>query len=200
MTQTKPFVILALPRSRTAWLAKWLSGYGARPRVGHDLAIGCASVAEFWARLDNCAGTVETGVAMAWPLLLERLGPRRLLVVRRQVFEVETSLARLGLEGLHDELLYRAELLDQLSETHGVITVQYPALRDANVCAYVWQYLLGIQFDLSWLAGIAQINVQVDIPARLAALAAASTSTAKLKSEVLALLTQPENLSGMAAQ
>ena len=184
----EPFAVLALPRSRTAWLSRWLSGGDAKRHVGHDIAIGCANVAQFWHRLDAFGGTVETGAAMAWPLLLERLGPQRILVVRRREREVCESLVRWGAPGQESEIAYRAAKLDELSEVPGVVTVQYPALANPFVCATIWLRLLGVPFDAAWWRQISAVNVQIDRDARLRALLAAAPQISTLKAEVRALL------------
>jgi hypothetical protein len=179
-----PFVVLGLPRSRTAWLSRFLA-YGGRT-VGHDLAVECGGLDDFLARLAGRAGTVETGMAQAWPLLLER--GLRLVVVRRSVADVEASLRRWGVNGVTPELEARAAALDDLSGLVGVTTIMYPALADASVCAGLFQDLLGLPFDPGWWSALDGVNIQVDLPAQLERVRANAAAIALFKAEVLASL------------
>ena len=61
-----PFIVLSLPRSRSAWISAFLS-YGGR-KCGHDLAPTCGTMAEFVAMFGGggYAGTAETGAVVGW--------------------------------------------------------------------------------------------------------------------------------------
>ena len=64
---TAPFIVFSLPRSRSAWVARFLS-YGEK-RCGHDVATECGSLAELTGRLHGeYAGTAETGAVVAGAL------------------------------------------------------------------------------------------------------------------------------------
>ena len=89
-----PFVIFALPRSRTAWLSHFLS-YGGW-LCGHDEARhmrGLGDVKAWFAQPNT--GTVETAIAHWWRLLPSLAPHAKVVVIRRPVAEVVDSLMRI---------------------------------------------------------------------------------------------------------
>ena len=87
-----PFIVYALPRSRTKWLSRFLT-YGGWT-CWHDVAVGMRSMADvdrFFARPNT--GTAETGAAPGWMLLAQRFPDMRVVVVRRPVRSTSPSSA-----------------------------------------------------------------------------------------------------------
>ena len=80
----QPFVVLALPRCCTAWLAQWLS-YGPW-QCGHDEIRHCRSLddVKLWLA-QPFTGTVETAAAPFWRMLPEGV---RVVTVCRHVPDV----------------------------------------------------------------------------------------------------------------
>lgn len=183
---TAPFIILSLPRSRSAWLASFLS-YGGL-RCGHDIAVDCASIADFRAALAVLAGTCETGAAFAWRLLREEYPAAKMVVVRRPVAGVMASFAKLlpaeALPALDHEMWMRACYLGELSEQPGVMFIEHRALVYEDVCARLFEHCLGIPHDHDWWLRASKINIQIDWPRRLQRLAQNAEQIAALKAEV----------------
>jgi hypothetical protein len=192
--KSSPFIILALPRSRTAWLTRFLSYEGRK--VGHDLAIDCDGVDSFTSTLSGYLGTVETGLAVAAPVLRRAIPESRMIVVRRNVADVLASLAKFGITGVEKEMEARAAALDQLSRRRGVTTIRYEALADVSVCAWIFQSCLGVSFDKGWWAALADTNVQVDVAKELARVEANAAAIQKFKAEVRRRLPKEEPYSG----
>ena len=174
----KPFIILSLPRSRTAWLSHFLS-YNQQ-FCAHDISLDSKSVGDLWARLGYFRGTVETGAAFAWPLFV---GKAKVFVVRRPVAEVDASFRLMGLEVPLDELERRAADLDTASEVVGVRTIQHRALADENVCAWLFEQCLGLPFDRGWWAALAGVNIQLDMAKRFEKIRANHPQIERLKTE-----------------
>jgi len=185
-----PFVIFALPRSRTAWLSHWLSYVhdGRRVRsVGHDAFSKCASVEEceiLFNREDNrLDGTVETGAAFAYKLIAARIPRARLLVVQRDPVECLKSLMVKGIRPEAEDWSRRVQDLWAVSAA-GVRTVSYQDL-DLESCArWVWDYCLGIPWDNQWWAQWQSTNVQIDLRRRMAELEMNRENIERLKQEV----------------
>jgi len=164
----KPFVVLSLPRSRSAWVASFLS-YGGR-KCGHDLAPTCASMAEFAALLGgDYAGTAETGAVVGWRAILKLLPSANVAVIRRPVAEVYASLGKFGLDGqaLMDELRERDAMLGEVARQPGVRSFTFSGLRDPRGCQELFEHCLDLPFDWEWWESLAYRNIQIDVPARL---------------------------------
>jgi hypothetical protein len=95
---TAPFIVLALPRSRTFWASRFLS-YGDTD-CEHDPARHFASRADAadYLNRDGCAA-VDTSLGMIWAELASQLRPDlRVVVVHRNIADVAASLRRLGFQ------------------------------------------------------------------------------------------------------
>lgn len=180
---TAPFVILSLPRSRSAWLARFLS-YGGR-KCGHDLATTVGSMMEFAGLFESNGydGTAETGAVVGWQAILRVIPGVRFVVVRRPIDEVYRSLSRFGLASslLMDELRDRDAMLDEVARLPGVRSFSFDNLRGIDVCRDIFEHCLGIPFDWEWWEGLATENVQVDVPQRVQYLIDNADRIAELK-------------------
>jgi hypothetical protein len=186
-----PFVIFALPRSRTAWLASWL-GYAGKFRVAHDITIRCELPEDFFSALGQCHGTVETGAVIGWKLIRQRLPNARFVVVKRPMAEVRASLGAFGIDWAEDELAERDAMLDVLSATTGVETIDYDDLTIPQCCQWLWGFCHGqaVPFDTAWWELMAQTNVQVDMAARIEQLRVNADRLAAFRRDVIALQTK----------
>lgn len=102
----EPFIICALPRSRTCWLANFLSN--GRIQCAHDLCAEEATPAAIARRLlarefpelpegmPVFSGVADTGAALFLEELLRLMPQARLVVVLRDPAEVMEEMARLG--------------------------------------------------------------------------------------------------------
>lgn len=178
------FVVLSLPRSRSAWCKHFLS-YGGE-QVGHDVATRCGSVAEFKEALEPLAGTCETGAVLGWRLIREELPGVRLVVIRRDPVEVFQSLLRFGIEADLDDLVRKWVLLDVVAALPGVLTIQYPALGDPQVCKALFEFTLDLPFDWQWWEDYNRTNIQVDMGSRLQELIQNRPRIEAFKAEVAA--------------
>lgn len=183
-----PFVVLSLPRSRSAWMAHWLSYPGCR--VGHDIAIQCNTAKDFIDSFKHgLDGTVETGAMIGWRLLRHAMPGLRTLVVMRSPDEVVTSLLRKGMPssaGLVDEIYFRAHMLSGISAVPGVRTIQWQELDAYRTRCELFEWLLNVAADDDWDARFAATNIQIDFAARMVQLAQRAPAIAALKQEIVA--------------
>lgn len=179
-----PFLILSLPRSRSYWLSRFLA-YDGRA-VGHDLAVGCASIAEFEQALDKLSGTCETGAMLAWRLLRRRWPEAKILTVRRRPQEVIASFAALGMDIDPDQLAMRDGMLDLIEKDPQVWRIEYPALDNEAVAEGLFQHCLGIDLDWNWWHRFRHWNLQIDMRQRLQDIMANSSRIENLKNEIIA--------------
>jgi GNAT superfamily N-acetyltransferase len=179
-----PFVVFALPRSRTKWLSTFLT-YGEW-HCGHDEIRHCRSLDDVTSWLSQpCTGTVETAAAPFWRLL-ERYAPEaRVVTLRRPVEAVAASLARAGLmfeDPVMLRLLQRIEAkLDQIeARVPNVLRVTFDDLATEASCAAVFEHCLQMPHDPAWWAHLAPLNLQTSLPVLMRYYAAHRPQLAKL--------------------
>lgn len=162
-------MVFATPRSRTAWLAQFLS-YGPWT-AGHDELRHCRSLEDVTSWLAQpCTGSVETSAAPFWRLIPSILPNARVVTLRRPVPDVVDSLRRGGLA--FDEAPMTAALhaierkLNQIERRlPDVLAVTYDDLATEAGCARVFEHCLGLPHDPAWWAACDPVNIQINLPA-----------------------------------
>ena len=160
----RPFVVFALPRSRSAWLARFLT-YGDW-LCGHDELRHCRSLEDVSAWLSQpCVGGCETTAAPFWRLLRPDV---RVVTVRRPVPDIITSLRATGLafeDAVMTRLIERLERkLDQIEARRpGVLSVSYDDLASEAGCARVFEHCLQAPHDHAWWAAVSPLNIQINM-------------------------------------
>lgn len=163
----RPFIVYALPRSRTKWLSRLLT-YGDWV-CHHDLAIGMRDfddVVRFFQRA--YVGSAETGAAPGWRLLSYYFPNMAAVVVRRPLDEVVPAIinAARGF-ATYDEaelrriMRYQARCLDQIAVQPGVLTVEFADLAHEDACGRVFEHCLGEAMPHAHWADLAPRNIQV---------------------------------------
>lgn len=165
-----PFVILSLPRSRSAWLSRFLT-YGDWV-CGHEELRHWRSVDDARTWLGQpCVGTAETAGAPWWRLLGSVAPGARVVVVRRPVHEVLESLAlRPGLSfdlpKLKRTLTQLDHKLGQIEKRlPGVVSVRFGDLDREDVCAALFEHCLPYRHDSARWKALDATNVQINLPA-----------------------------------
>lgn len=181
------FLILALPRSRTAWLAHYLR-QGGNYQVGHDIVIECDHIGQFVDSYANgLVGSVETGAVVGWQLIRSLLPDLQLVTVHRPLDEVLLSLARFGIKPDEAEMEAREAMLEACAASPGVESIDWTDLDEPDCCKWLSDLLLGPDaWDPVWDETMSQINIQIDMGRRLTRLLQRSEALAGLRNEVLA--------------
>lgn len=166
MSVPPPFLILALPRSRTAWLAKFLT-YG--PWVcGHEQIRyfrGLDDIQSWF--MQPYIGSAETVGCGFWRLVPHYAPGCRVVIIRRPADQVLESCMAQGVIGLDREMLKRQlkfydRKLDQAERRlSGAITFDFDELNDPEVCKTIFEYCLQMPFDFNWWSVLSQINIQI---------------------------------------
>lgn len=163
------FIIYGLPRSRTRWLAMFLSY--ADWHCGHEEIRHARSMEDVraWLSQPN-TGTAETAAAPWWRLV-QRMAPGiKTVVVRRDVPQVVESLARFGFDrGYMTWLMTRWDhKLDQIEKrVPNVLSVRFNGLAHEPICRRVWEHCLPYSFDQKWWETMHPLNIQVDMAATI---------------------------------
>jgi hypothetical protein len=162
-----PFVVFAMPRSRSFWLSRFLTAGGIH--CGHDELRRCRSLDDVRSWLAQpLTGTVETAAAPFWRLLAELRPGTRVAVLRRPVAEVVDSLARFGFDpvGMRAAMQRLDAKLGQIAaRVPGALSVTAAELDDEAACARVFEHCTGLPHDPAWWRTIAPLNLQTDMRA-----------------------------------
>jgi hypothetical protein len=162
-----PFVVFGLPRSRTAWLAMFLSHGGWI--CHHDALLGFSSVADMRALLGAPrTGTVDTMLTLAWPVIRRYFPRARFVVVKRPVAEVRESLARHDWHFPEGLLEARAKELDAIASQPGTVAVSFDDLKGEAACRAVFEHCLQQPMDRDWYDGLRDVDIQVSLAERKA--------------------------------
>lgn len=165
------FVVFATPRSRTAWLSRFLS-YGGW-HCGHDELPKQRSLEDVASWFSQpLTGTVETSAAPWWRLVRQMAPNARVVVLRRPIPEILDSFDRLGCGFVRDtmarELRKVERKLDQIvARVPNVLEVQYADLQREDVCAKVFEHCLGVPHNPDWWRHLAPLNIQFDFSAQV---------------------------------
>lgn len=159
----QPFVIFSLPRSRSAWLSRFLS-YGDWD-CGHEQLRYMRSLDDVksWLGLPN-TGSCETAAAPFWRLLPKDI---KVVTIRRPVSNVLESLAAQGVSGpeIIRQINYLDRKLDQVERrVPSVLSVPYDELRQIDMCALLFEHCLPYRFDEIWWHAWQARNIQINLP------------------------------------
>lgn len=158
-----PFFVMGTPRSRTAWLARFLS-HGDRQCLHEPSRYlrGHADLVELVNRPG--AGASDSLLTFRWREVARARPDARFVVVRRPIDEVCESLGRIGL--WHPRLLRILEnlnaVIDEMIEDACVLSLPFHALARRDACAAVFEHCLGVPMpDGHWEAWKDR-NIQAD--------------------------------------
>jgi hypothetical protein len=195
------FVVFALPRSRTAWLARFLT-YD-QWSAGHDELRHCRSLDDVRSWLAQpYPGTVETAAAPWWRLL-RRLAPdTRVAIVRRDPAAVFASLRRMPYEMdwayIVRELQRQDAALDELTDRWPqALSVAYADLAHEDACARLFEHCLRYRHDHDWWASLAQQNLQADVDGVVRDVAANTALVERLKRDWRPYVIRLEDVEGV---
>lgn len=157
-----PYIVYALPRSRTYWLSHFLS-YGDW-HCGHDELRTMRSLDDVraWLSQPN-TGTVETSAAPWWRLAADVPA----VVIRRPVEDVLESLMHVGIRFDVDRLTAAMHKLDRKLDQierrlPNVLSVQYADLASETTCARIFEHCLPYRHDALWWKRLSPLNLQIN--------------------------------------
>jgi len=144
------FFVLGLPRSRTAWLANFLTYDGHF--CYHEAVNGCSSVGEYREKIANC-GDSTTNVLM---FDYEREFPDSKIVIIHS--DINRSIE-------FGERVFKAdmtELMGRSNERLSTINGLHIMFEDINErLGDIWRYLFGVDMDKKRAEFLTSLNVQI---------------------------------------
>lgn len=166
-----PFLILGLPRSRTAWLANFLT-FG-EIRCGHEM-MSEFSVHGLFEELTGTnlryEGNSDTSAAMFLPDILRYMPDIAIVVVRREIKDVLTGLRKMGMSITDHQLRPMVDGLFEAARLENSLTVRFEDLSSESTLRAVQAHCApGEPFDRQRASMLRDFNIQIT-PARWAAL------------------------------
>jgi len=150
------FMVIALPRSATAWTANFLTTERSmcwhEPLISHDLA----DLDEM--KMSGRFGIADTQLCLLGAEELNRHKARK-LIIHREFEPVAASLTKLNLplaHGVADALAQAAERLYDIEGWH----LPYDGLFKAHTFQPAFEWLTNMQFDKARHAMLKDMNVQ----------------------------------------
>lgn len=154
------FFVTGLARSRTAWIANFLTS--GKTICLHDALIGCGSVEELRDKMAAQpfpnVGNSDSGLALIWPKLLQQFPDAKTVFVWRDPNEAYWSYIEyftrhpyggqrslLGLRTWFDML--EEELKVWRTKATNAIDVDFKALESAEECLSIWKFISDEPFN-----------------------------------------------------
>lgn len=141
------FFIASLPRTRTAWLANWLTCGDST--CHHEALRFCASGAEikkyFEATGAPYVGDSDSGLPFMIDEVMGEFPEARLVVIERPVEPVLLSLAKTfsAAKASFQEVVTKTNLaLERMKKKYRPLVIPYDALNDQKTCERIWAHCL----------------------------------------------------------
>ena len=166
-----PFIVCGMPRSRTAWLAEFLSTPD-RP-CPHEPTVGWSSISDLWRFLDTPgAAASDASLTWLWRDILAFRPDTRIVVMLRPASLVRRSAIAAGIpvgnpDGL-DGLFAEAGRLARAPRRFRVLSAWFSALVCPSVLRAVYCHCHDAEPPAGRIEALSKVNIQADIPARLA--------------------------------
>ena len=163
----RPFLIVGTPRSRTAWLAAFLS-YGGRQCL-HEPSLRFTAPECLDRFLENDRAAASDSMMTFLAHKARYIRPDCVIVcVRRPLAEVQRSFARTGIRMAS----YFLEMMDQRAERVeneiADLSIQFSDLEDEETCKRIFEKCLETNFDRTWWLSMKDQNIQSDVRSTLA--------------------------------
>lgn len=148
------FMILALPRSGTAWLSNWMTT--PTTRCIHDPLFKYPNLSQLESlRSEKLLGISDTGIYLKYNSWVRNHPARKVGLIRPRA-EVNASLDRMGFRPLTVTDYHRT--LAALRDLPGIVMVDWAS---AMGSASVWDHLLpGVPYDDERTQDLLRLNVQ----------------------------------------
>jgi hypothetical protein len=175
MSEFRPFFIVGLPRSRTAWLANLLTVPGQsfcwhEGEAGHG---GLEKLVEKMKRRpESRVGNASSGIACYGDDLYRLLPEARYIIIERDLESAKQALKETAEEHFDVDMIWPQivkrfnSFVESLSE-HYVLKIQYHSLYDEETCKNIWDFATNeLPWDSQRWEMLSKLNVQVDVETR----------------------------------
>lgn len=159
-----PFFIIALPRSRTAWLSAFLTTDAGK--CLHDPLSQCESLDDLKSLMVSyeAIGCVDTSSPLFFNAIYARWPDAKYLFVFREPLEIAASLDALGMPSGEVQKMQVRMNSAYLSvrERENVRALPYFHLSQLPALGAIWEFLIGTPFDADRAERMIPMNIQID--------------------------------------
>lgn len=177
MTEFRPFFIVGLPRSRTAWLANLLTVPG-QSFCWHEGEAGHGNldqlVEKMKRRPESRVGNASSGIACYGDDVYRLLPEARYIIIERDLESAKQAFAEVASEYVDVDIVWPSiiqrfnSFIESLTE-HYVLKIRYDQLHDEKTCINIWDFATG---ELAWDSERWQILTELNVQAKVAERAA----------------------------
>ena len=177
MSEFRPFFIVGLPRSRTAWLANLLTVPGQsfcwhEGEAGHkDLGV---LVEKMKARPERRVGNASSAIACYGDTVYKLLPEARYIIIERDPESAKLAFAEAAGDYVDVDIVWPKivqlfnSFIESLSE-HYVLKIRYDQLHDEETCINIWDFATGeLPWDSERWQMLSELNVQANVAPRAA--------------------------------
>ena len=167
-----PCLVIGTPRSRTAWLAQFLST-PERPFV-HEPSVHWKGLDDLYAFLDRGGCASDSGLTLFWREAVQRRPDTRLIVVRRDPASVVASFLRIGFPAEQKVDLFRGvyriwrEAVVAAAH-HYAMTVPFENMRRDSICGAIYRQAHWAKAPRGHVGEWQAQNIQADMATQFAA-------------------------------
>ena len=168
----KNFFILSLPRSRTAWLANFLTYENSY--CFHEGLLSCKNISAMRQLFESTGkptvGNSDCGNMLFLDELRDDFPEAKFVIIDRPVDEVIDELHEIGLIYFDPKVMeLTAQELAVAKRTMDALVVDYRDL-DENACRHIWQYCIGTPFDEHRWRMLDGLDIQIILSKKLEAI------------------------------
>jgi hypothetical protein len=157
MKNKRNFIILSMPRSRTAWLSLYLTLAGLA--CEHELIAKSDSFESAISKIKSQEiGCCDTGQILRLKEIKDELNPR-ILIIKRDINDVKDSLSKIGINGVDELLSKQNDILNVASQENDTLTIQFQDI-DSRI-EEIYSFLSGgLEFKKEIYDRVKDYNIQ----------------------------------------
>jgi hypothetical protein len=156
-----PFLIFALPRSRTAWLSVMLTEGNVRCYHEGIAKFNLDGMSRKLTGRGHIAGNSDSGMSFFHEKILADLPGARIVVIRRPLDEVRKSMFRFGIIDKAGVLNLADAALNSIARRPGALVIDFKDI-DLAACVAIWNHVApGEVCNTTRFEELLDLNIQI---------------------------------------
>lgn len=158
----KPFVVFAMPYTRDAWIAAFLSYRDVS--CLYNVSLDLKSIDAVYRLLEAPKhGLVDTSLALVWPEIVDHAPHARLVTVRRDPSVVLDEMVSRGFDRqANAPMIERINFaLDEIESLSNVLRLEYDDLGQEATAKKLFEFCLPYSWDKEWWEAGKDIPIEI---------------------------------------